>query len=144
MRVPAEIRVTRRDAGTRSHAGKNPQKPETCIPVTRNYPIPDFSTRNPSLANILITLSVIHSVLWACSTRICWYLLAGLNSYFTPKLSKKALVFTEVNYPNWWSAGKPISPVMMEWIAAAILQSQVAWVAEKCHPLQSVYTNKTI
>ena len=49
MRVPAEIRVTRRDAGTRSHAGKNPQKPETRTPVTRNYPKPDFSTRNPSL-----------------------------------------------------------------------------------------------
>ena len=49
MRVPAEIQVTRRDAGTRSHAGKNPQKPETRTPVTRNYPKPDFSTRNPSL-----------------------------------------------------------------------------------------------
>ena len=47
--LPAEIRVTRRDAGTRSHAGKNPQKPETRTPVTRNYPKPDFSTRNPSL-----------------------------------------------------------------------------------------------
>ena len=53
MRVPAEIRVTRRDAGTRSHAGKNPQKPETRTPVTRNYPKPDFSTRNPSLAGTL-------------------------------------------------------------------------------------------
>ena len=53
MRVPAEIRVTRRDAGTRSHAGKNPQKPETRTPVTRNYPIPDFSTRNPSLVLLL-------------------------------------------------------------------------------------------
>ena len=49
MRVLAEIRVTRRDAGTRSHAGKNPQKPETRTPVTRNYPIPEFYTRNPSL-----------------------------------------------------------------------------------------------
>ena len=53
MRVPAEIRVTRRDAGTRSHAGKNPQKPETRTPVTRNYPKPDFSTRNPSLIETL-------------------------------------------------------------------------------------------
>ena len=51
--LPAEIRVTRRDAGTRSHAGKNPQKPETRTPVTRNYPKPDFSTRNPSLLNTL-------------------------------------------------------------------------------------------
>ena len=49
IRVLAEIRVTRRDAGTWSHAGKNPQKPETRTPVTRNYPIPDFNTRNPSL-----------------------------------------------------------------------------------------------
>ena len=51
MQVPTEIRVTRRDAGTRSHAGKHPQKPETRTPVTRNYPKPDFSTRNPSLLN---------------------------------------------------------------------------------------------
>ena len=40
MRVPAENWVTRRDAGTQSHAGKNPQKPETRTPVTRNYPKP--------------------------------------------------------------------------------------------------------
>ena len=53
MQVPAEIRVTRRDAGTRSHAGKNQQKPETRTPVTRNYPIPDFSTQNPSLHSYL-------------------------------------------------------------------------------------------
>ena len=52
--LPAEIRVTRRDAGTRSHAGKNPQKPETRTPVTRNYPIPDLSTRNPSLVTSLV------------------------------------------------------------------------------------------
>ena len=57
MRVPAEIRVTRRDAGTRSHAGKNPQKPETRTPVTRNYPKPDFSTRNPSLVQHMYCLN---------------------------------------------------------------------------------------
>ena len=43
------MRVTRRDSGTQSHAGKNPQKPKTRTPVTRNYPKPDLSTRNPSL-----------------------------------------------------------------------------------------------
>ena len=58
MRVPAEIRVTRRDAGTRSHAGKNPQKPETRNPVTRNYPKPDFSTRNPSLLKSIFFVSI--------------------------------------------------------------------------------------
>ena len=49
MRVTRRVAGTRSYAGTRSHAGKNPQKPETRTPVTRNYPIPDFSTRNPSL-----------------------------------------------------------------------------------------------
>ena len=62
MRVPAEIRVTRRDAGTRSHAGKNPQKPETRTPVTRNYPKPDFSTRNPSLIYTSLLYSTFKNV----------------------------------------------------------------------------------